>query len=641
MKYIELANLYQQLESTTKRLEKTKYIEEFLKKVPNEDLSNIILLLQGRVFPVWDETKIGVSSQLTIKALSAVSGAKSDDIVKKWKELGDLGLVAEKLMHKKSQATLFSSELTVNKVLKNIQKLAVQTGAGSIDIKVKLISELLGNSQPIEAKYIIRTLLEDIRAGIGPGTIRDAIVWAYMPKIVGIFFKCTKCKFWNPNTDKCLNCGADIENKYEKEVMRFDIKEKVLRINEVSQLEKKEVMDYNYILAIDEKVAREVYNFFLEKIEEANDISNDFGIVARTLKEQGFFGLDKIALGVGKPFKVMLYQKAKSIKDAFERVGAPCAIEYKYDGIRMQIHKDKKKITLFTRRLENVTAQFPEVKEYVEKYVHCESCILEAEAIGFDQKTKKYLPFQNISQRVKRKHDIEELAQKMPVEINCFDIVLIDGRNLMKTPFQERRKILTKIIDDKPYKIQCSRIMISKDEKEIESFYHEALDNGQEGIMLKNLNSIYKPGSRVGFGLKLKPTMDPLDLVIIGAEWGQGKRSGWLTSFDVACVNEYGELFEIGKVSTGLKEKSEEGVSFDIMTQLLAPLIQKEEGKKVKVKPQIVIEVLYEEIQKSPSYSSGYALRFPRFVRLRDTDKPLEDCSTLEEIEELYKEQQK
>ncbi|MBI2574875.1 DNA ligase, partial [Candidatus Woesearchaeota archaeon] len=173
----------------------------------------------------------------------------------------------------------------------------------------------------------------------------------------------------------------------------------------------------------------------------------------------------------------------------------------------------------------------------------------------------------------------------------------------------------------------------------IEKMFEEAREKGNEGLMLKNLKAPYKPGARVGYMLKYKRTMENLDLTIVKAEWGEGKRSKWLSSYTVAC-RKAEKLLEVGKVSTGLKEKPEEGLSFEEMTKLLKPLITKEEGKEAYVKPRIVIEVAYEEIQKSPTYDSGYALRFPRVLRLRD-DKGAKDASTLSMVEQYYNEQKK
>jgi DNA ligase-1 len=190
--------------------------------------------------------------------------------------------------------------------------------------------------------------------------------------------------------------------------------------------------------------------------------------------------------------------------------------------------------------------------------------------------------------------------------------------------------------------------MIVENEKDAERFYKKSLDAGNEGIMLKNLEGIYKPGSRVGYMIKLKPVLDPLDLYIVGAEWGEGKRSSWLSSFTLACRDEEtGEFLEIGKVGTGIKELEQEkaeggegeineAVTFEQLTKLLKPLVTSEKGKEVKVKARILVEVAYEEIQKSPSYTSGYALRFPRVLRLRE-DK--DDASTLSQVEKIFEEQ--
>ena len=353
------------------------------------------------------------------------------------------------------------------------------------------------------------------------------------------------------------------------------------------------------------------------------------------MREKGLKGLKSTDIKVGKPIKVMLYQKAQNIKDAFERVKTPCALEYKYDGFRLAIHIMDEKIVLFTRGFEDVTEQFPDVVRYVKEHVKVKNAILDSEAVGFNKKTTQYMAFQSVSQRIKRKYNIDELAKNFPVEVNVFDILYHDGKSLLKEEFHKRRALLGKIIDPTPRKIVLSRIMITDKEEEANKFYQASLDAGNEGLMAKNLNAIYKPGSRVGFGVKLKPVMESLDLVIVGAEWGEGKRSNWLTSFLIACRDEEGNLVEMGKVGTGIKELEEEGVTFKQLTEMLQKHIISEKGKSITVKPTVVIEVHYEEIQKSPTYSSGFALRFPRFVRLRE-DRNVEDISDLGLVKSLY-----
>ncbi len=577
MDYARLVDIYQALESTTKRLEKTKIIADFLRGIREEYLSPLILLLQGRVFPKHEDKKIGVASRLVVKAINTATGLPSQSIEKEWKKTGDLGLTAQNLVAKKQQSTLFSKHLTVGKVFSNLKSLASLEGEGSVERKIQLISELLTSSNPLEARYIIRTLLEDLRVGVGEGSLRDAIVWS-----------------------------------------SFDVK-----MSDALEIED-----------------REKYDELVAAVQQAYDITNDFGAVAEIARKSGTKGLLNLELQVGRPLKVMLALKVNDAADGLERVGKPAEVEYKLDGFRMQIHKDGKKINLFTMRLEDVTVQFPDVVPLISSHISADSCILDAEAVGYSPKTKKYLPFQNISQRIRRKYNIEEIAEKFPVEVNIFDILLYNGKNLINEPFRKRREILEKTVHPEEKKLVIVKKVVTDDIKKVQSFFRDSVEAGNEGLMLKNLDSPYKPGARVGYMVKLKETMENVELVIIGAEWGEGKRANWLSSYTLACRDENGDLLEMGKVSTGLKEKEEEGLSFEEMTRILKPLIISEKGREVNVKPEIVIEVAYEEIQRSPTYESGYALRFPRVIVLRN-DRSVEDVTSLEYIEELYYGQKK
>ncbi|MBN2458912.1 ATP-dependent DNA ligase [Candidatus Woesearchaeota archaeon] len=582
MKYSELASAYEGMEKTSKRLEKTFIISQFLKKTKEEDIDKVTLLLQGRLFPLWDETKIGVSDRLVIKAIAAATGTPADKVEQEWKKIGDLGLVAEKLVQKKTQATLFSRELTVEKVFTNLRKLPNLEGGGSVDQKVKMIAELLSSAKPLEARYVIRTVLEDLRVGVGSGSMRDAIVWAFFG---------------------------------DKAKINYNAEEKSITPDN-----------------------REEYNRLSDAVQHAFDLKADFGEVAKLIMKKGEKAFGELVLEPGNPINVMLYPKAKGLAEAFEVVGKPAAFEYKYDGFRMQLHKKPSgAVHIFTRRLDEVTKQFPEVVEYTKELVKAKEFILDAEAVGYEPKSGKYLPFQAISQRIKRKYDIGKIAKDYPVEVNVFDIIQFEGKSMLATPFIERRKLIEKIISQHPKKLILAKQIVTDSLKEAEAFYKEALKVGEEGVMAKSLRGAYQPGRRVGFGVKVKPVMESLDLVIVGAEWGTGKRSGWLTSFVLAC-RKADKFLEIGKVGTGFKELEEEGVSFDELTKKLKPLIIAEQGKEVKLKPSIIIEINYEEIQKSPTYESGYALRFPRFIRLRE-DKGLSDVSDLNLVEDLFRAQ--
>lgn len=583
MDYMRLAELYEKLESTSKRLEKTKFLVDFLKECTPKQVDKIILLVQGLVYAKYEDKKIGIASKLVVKALNTATGISADDVEKSWKKTGDLGLTAQELVKKKKQHTLFSQDLTVDKVYNTIRKLADVEGTGSTDLKMKMISELLTSAKPLEARYIVRLLLEDLRVGLGEGTIRDAIALAYYER---------------------------------KEKKNIDIENVQGLFGKESELSK-----------------------IKNRVQEAYDLTNDYAEVAAILMEKGIEALNRLNMDVLKPVKVMLAQKVKDMKEGFEKVGTPAALEYKYDGFRMLIGKKDDKIIIHTRRLEDVTKQFPDVVTLIKENVKTNSCIIDGEAVGYDPKTKKYVPFQNISQRIKRKYDIEQLSKEVPVELNIFDVLYYDGTSTISEPYEKRRKIIEKIIKEKAYKIKIAEQIVTEDLKIGDSFYKKSLDAGNEGIMLKSLNAPYKPGSRVGYMVKLKPIMETLDLVIVGAEWGEGKRAGWLTSFTVACYDEDADSYlEIGKFGTGIKEKEEEGTSFEQLTESLKPHITHEKGREVNIKPELVVEIKFEEIQKSPSYSSGYALRFPRLVRVREDRRP-DESSSLSQIEGMYKEQ--
>jgi len=580
MEYKVLAACYEHIGGTTKRLQKTALVSAFLKQVSEEDADSVMLLLQGKIFPTWSQEKIGVASKLVLKAISISTGMSAEEIEDAWREMGDLGDVAEAFIAKKKQATLFTIPLEVSKVFSNAKKIATMQGEGSTDRKIKLIAELLTSATPIEAKYIVRMVLEDLRVGIGEGTIRDAICWAYVHQVV-----------------------------YDAEK--------------------------NDLVLTDEQ--REVYSQHVLAVQEALDLTNDFTEVLSVARVAGKEGLEKLSLQAGKPIKVMLFQKAQNVAEAMERLGKPCAFEYKLDGFRLQIHKTKNEIILFTRRLENVTKQFPEVAEYVRSHVDAEEFIIDSEAVGYDPQTKKHLPFQFISQRIRRKYDIAGMVKKFPIELTIFDILFCNGESLLKKGFSERRALLEKIVTQEPLKLLLVQNIVTSDVEEAEHFYQQSKDLGHEGLMGKKLDGIYKPGSRVGYGVKIKSVLDPLDLVVVKAEWGEGKRAGWFTSFTVAC-NDEGHFREIGKVGTGFKEKGEEGVTFGEMTERLKLLVVKEKGREVEVKPELVISLKFEEIQRSPTYSSGFALRFPRMMMIRE-EKPVEEIATLDEVHDRFEEQ--
>jgi DNA ligase-1 len=567
MKYSELVELYEYLEKTSSRLDKTDKIAKFLRSVDTKDLEMVTLLVQGRVFPSYSEKEMGVAEKMMIKAIASATGFGEKEVVNEFKNTGDLGLVVEKLMTKKKQRSLVFKELTIEKVFENLQKLAFVEGKGSQETKISLIKELLGNAKPKEARYIVRTVLEQLRIGVAEGVLRDAIASAFFP---------------------------DKEGEEKKSV--------------------------------------------IEAIEWAWFLRSDYAEVAKIAKEKGLKGLKEIEIEVGKPYHVLLAEKSNSLKEALESFERPL-IEFKYDGARVCIHKKNDQFWFYTRRLENITKQFPDLYEIAKKCIKAKSCIVEGEMLAVNPKTGEPLPFQILSQRIKRKYDIEKMTKEIPIQVNLFDIVYLDGKELFQEPLERRRKKLEEIIKPLPGKFQLAEKLETKSLKEAEKFYELALKAKQEGVMVKNLEAKYQPGRRVGYWLKVKPIMETLDLVITGAEWGTGKRAHWLSTFILSC-KKGDEFLECGMLGTGIKEKkTEEGdITFEELTKQLKPYIISEKGKEVKIKPKIVVEVAYEEIQKSPTYSSGFALRFPRLLRIR-FDKGPNDIDDVSRIEKLYSEQ--
>ncbi|MEM5802195.1 MAG: ATP-dependent DNA ligase [Candidatus Aenigmatarchaeota archaeon] len=564
MDYSILTEYYEKLEAVSSKLKKTEILADLFSKTPPQLLPKVVLLSQGVVFPKFTGYELGIATQMMIKAISKATGFKTEEIEKRFAKLGDLGLVAEECIKLKKQMALFRKKLTVDFVFQNLQKLATITGEGSQEKKLNLISELIVSASPKEARYIVRTILEELRVGAAEGIIRDAIVQAFL-----------------------------LKEGYTKEE-----KEKAV-----------EAVDYAW------------------------NILSDFGEVAKIAKEKGIKGLRNVKVQVGKPIQVMLGLAAENIESVVKDFGKLIA-EYKYDGIRMQGHKKGKNIWIYTRRLEDVTKQFPDVVELCREGLKAEECIVEGEILGIDPKTGLPIPFQKLSQRVHRKYDIEGMVKAIPVQVNLFDAVYVDRKMLFDTPLIQRRKILEKIVKEIPQKFQLAKMIYTDDIKALEKFYKEALDAKQEGIFLKVPSSKYIFGRHVGGWYKIKPVKETLDCVIVGATWGEGSRAKWLTSYELAVRDpNTGKFLRCGMLSTGLTEEE-----YEMMTNLLKKLIISEKGKEVKVKPKIVIEAGYQEIQKSPNYESGFALRFPRFIRIREDKGPTE-ADTLERIKNLFESQ--
>jgi len=355
-------------------------------------------------------------------------------------------------------------------------------------------------------------------------------------------------------------------------------------------------------------------------VERALQVSNDYGRVAVVARDEGEPGLRDMTLEVGRPVKAMLAQ-AGTVSEALDEWDA-AAVEWKFDGARVQVHYDGSSVRLFSRNMEDVTDPLPEVVETVEAQLD-RPAILDGEVVAIDDDGSPR-PFQEILRRFRRKYDVEQAREAVAVELRLFDCLHVDGTDLLDTPLSERRGRLEAQVDASVR----TEFVVSADADEIEAVDREALDAGHEGIMLKDPDSAYTPGRRGKHWLKRKPDVETLDLVVTGAEWGEGRRASLLGTFEVSARTPDG-FATLGNVATGITDEE-----LEALTNLIEPHVTTQTGQTAAVEPAVVFEVGYEEIQSSPTYESGYALRFPRFVGVRE-DKDPEDADSLERVESL------
>ncbi|MEM3985615.1 MAG: ATP-dependent DNA ligase [Candidatus Methanomethylicia archaeon] len=373
----------------------------------------------------------------------------------------------------------------------------------------------------------------------------------------------------------------------------------------------------------------EAFRIPIEVLDKALLMVGDIEILAETAKKFGLEGVLKLNFEVFRPVKPMLAQDSGGLIEVFKDIHGELALEYKLDGARVQIHKSKDLVKIYSRRLTDVTDSLPEIVNMILDNLKVDEAILEGEVIAVDVDGKP-LPFQYLMKRFKRKHDIRETSKLFNLKLYLFDAIYVNGLSLIDKPYIERRSILANISGGIPLVKQ----IITNDYKRAEEFLKESLDEGHEGLMIKDLNSPYIPGSRGKYWLKVKPTLEPLDLVIVAAEYGYGRRRKWLSDYYLAARDpESNKFYVVGKTFKGLTDDE-----LEEMTKRLKELIIGEEGRRVYVIPKIVVEVLYNEIQKSPKYECGMALRFARINRIV-YDKNPEDIDTIQRVREIYERQ--
>jgi len=582
MRYSLLADAYQKIEATTKRLEMTDHLVDLLKKTPPEIIDKVVYLTQGKLYPDFTGIEIGVAEKLAMRAVAKATGRSEKAIHEELGKTGDLGGTTQKFLKSKLQVQLSHELLTVEMVFDTLDKMAKSTGAGSMEQKISYLAGLLANASPKEAKYIVRTVTGALRLGIADMTVLDALAIAY---------------------------GGGKEAR--------------------------------------------------KPLERAYNISSDLGRVAKTVVEKGLESVKKFQVSIGEPVRPMLAERLGSPEEILEKLGGKCRAEFKYDGERIQAHKKGKKVILFSRRLENITEQYPDAAELFRKYTKAKDAIIEAEVVAIDPDTGEMKPFQELMHR-RRKYGIQKAIEEYPVSLFMFDALYADGKDLTLKPYPIRHKALERIIQPSE-RVRVAEYLIVKNPEELERFFEKAVENGCEGLICKsiNLNAVYQAGARGWLWIKYKrdyksEMTDTVDLVVVGAFHGRGKRGGTYGAVLLAAYNPEKDTFEtVTKCGTGFTDENLAKLP-KMMKKYETPhkssRVNSTLDADVWFEPNVVIEVIGAEITLSPIHTcamdairkgSGLAIRFPRFTGNFRLDKAAEDATNTSEIAGMYKGQLK
>ncbi|MFX1440943.1 MAG: ATP-dependent DNA ligase [Promethearchaeota archaeon] len=363
-------------------------------------------------------------------------------------------------------------------------------------------------------------------------------------------------------------------------------------------------------------------------VRRAWSLTGDLGQVAEKAAQGGASALMEFKVMLFRPVKPMLASPADSVDEVFE-TGSLYAFEFKLDGARVQIHKQGDEVIIYSRRLQDVTEGLPDIVEIVRKKVGAGVAVLDGEVVAIDDRGQPF-PFQVVMKRFGRTREVEKTRDEVKLRLFLFDLLLLESKQQIDSTYTERRKLLESVV---PQELLIeSYTATSKDEAA--RFFDKSKKLGHEGLMAKQVDSAYVPGTRGKNWFKIKHSLDTMDLVIIAAEWGHGRRKNWLSDYHLAVRDPDTDSYVmIGKTYKGLTD-----IEFEEMTSKLKSISTGRKGHVVIVKPEIVVEVLAAEIQESPTYDSGMALRFARIVNIRE-DKLATDAMTLEQLKTVYAEQ--
>jgi DNA ligase-1 len=541
MKFSELAGAYDRISGAKGEPRKVGLLAALLRQSDKPTLKALAHFTLGEVVDPQMSDRLGIGPGTIREALASISGKDADEIDAAVKQSGDMSEVVAAARFDRSDT------LTAHELWRRANR-AVKLNEDRLD----LIEYVFRHTEPGGAKYFTRMVLNQMRIGVGLGTLTRALAEA------------------------------------------FDVK------------------------------ARSVEHLYA--------MSNDIGLAA-TRASQGQAALERAALTLFKPYQFMNAQKVDDPGEIFEKLaGRQIIFEVKYDGARLQIHIKKNRpadIKLYSRRLNEDAASMPDVVAALRKAWKGGDAIIEGEAVAFDPALEKKQPFQAVLMRLGRKYDIEEKAREIPLVLYLFDLLYDDGEDLMNVPQAMRRKRLEKLFRPTE-RVRMTEAVVSDQPGTQQRFFKQAIKAGHEGLMAKDPDALYVPGRRTEHWMKLKPAFESLDVVVTGGIWGSGRRRNLLSSLIVA-VHDKGEFKTVGKVGTGFSEE----VLKDL-TDRLEPKIIITRGRNVEIEPEMVIEVDFQDIQKTNRYAAGYVLRIPRFRRER-TDKSTREADTLERLRRLYK----
>ncbi len=546
MEFKEFALLCEKIKSTTSKLEKISLLGNFLKRLDDEELKVTVKFLSGKIFQPWINKEIQVGYSTILSVIYELSKETKENITDLLTKKGDLGEAAYIIFNKGKKIRPFiEKKFSLKEVYERINKISEFKGEKSYYYKKGILKDLFLNSEPIEIKYIIKIITNELRIGLHEGLIEEAIAYAF--------------------------------NKTSSQ-----IKEAFLILPDLSEVA------------------------VLAKKDELN-----------------------ISIVPLKPTNFMLAEAMQNAVEVTSYFAKQLYVEFKYDGIRAQIHKKGDEVKIFSRKLEDITFFVPEIKEAI-KDINGDF-ILDCEIISF--KNGKPLPFNILQRRLRRKNINEDLIKEIPLYAMVFDVLYFETKPCTELTLKQRKEILSKMKLKEP--IFIVDFFIVKTPNEIEELFKKSIAEGYEGLMIKDPDSIYTPGKRGKYWIKLKKEFDTIDAVIVAAEYGHGKRAGILSDYTFAVKGENGELRIIGKAYSGLTDEE-----IEFLDKKLRSLAIQEIGNKIIVKPEIVIEVGFDSIQKSDRYDSGFALRFPRIKKLR-LDKNVEEIATIEKVIRIYETKKK